>query len=475
MKLQPQLSDLNQTKSQFLLVALVFAPVAVVIIGSRWLSQIPVGPVFIYDVLMAVTCATAVAVLVSRRAEIGRKSLVASFLIAVFPLVAAVQLARSGFSFEALREFAPFLYLVFGWLVFLLVPFLSPTSLRQGLHLLGGALGVHFLWTVAVRRLPGVEPFEVGEFVVFALRPDIDSALTGVFAAYLLIVTVSVKIHPVVRIVLLGSSVLVGLDAATFGTRAGHLAAVAALGGVVVYAAVTHWGNRFRVILATSAATAVTVTTAVLPLAIYGLAERYIGAINVIAPPKRPSPLSSPGQEEPAGVQQILEPAVISGTARARLNSWQELSSWVFAEPSRWADGVGFGSGYMEESGALRKLLGPLEGLDTAGVGPHNFLLFVLATMGVFFLLAFVAVIIFSLATGMRGFRGGTPQVYGLAFSLALGLLVSSIFGVVFEAPHGAIPFAWALGFLLSAGWVRADQRLTRTKRKIPALEATGA
>ena len=452
-ELPQQPSGQVESKSQNLLVALVFGPVAVVIVGSRWLSQVPVGPIFVYDVLMAVTCGLALGFLIHRRREVSRRRYIASSVLLVFPLIATLQLVRSGFSLEALREFAPYLYLVFGWVVFLLVPFLSATSLRRGFHVIGGALGVHFLWAVAVRRVPGVEPLGLGDVTVFGLRPDIDSTLTGVFAAYLLVLAITVNTRVTVQLALLASAILIGLDAATFGTRAGHLAAVAALGGVVIHAVIAHWGNRTRLLIATAAATTVTVTSAAVPLAFSNLAEGYIGALNVVSPPKQPS-------------------ALVSGTARARWASWEQLLDWIFVEPSRWAQGVGFGTGYMEESGALVKLLGPLEGLDTEGVGPHNFLLFVLATMGIFFLIGFCALIVFALLRGVLAFRGESAQTFALAFSLALGLIVSSIFGVVFEAPHGAIPLAWALGFLLSAGWLREAESPHRKKSKkvAPAL-----
>jgi hypothetical protein len=45
----------------------VFLPISVVFFGSRWLSQIPIGPIFLYDLLLGFTGIVAIATLIVGR------------------------------------------------------------------------------------------------------------------------------------------------------------------------------------------------------------------------------------------------------------------------------------------------------------------------------------------------------------------------------------------------------------------------
>ena len=83
-----------------------------------------------------------------------------------------------------------------------------------------------------------------------------------------------------------------------------------------------------------------------------------------------------------------------------------------------------------------------------ATADPHNFILTVLARLGIIGVLLFSAVVVLAL---VRLFStqpsSHNEMVPNLIF---LGLITVSLFGVVWESPFGSIPFWWCLGLLLS-------------------------
>jgi hypothetical protein len=459
LRISPEKSGANQAISLGAFVV-IFPPVSIVFFGSRWLSQIPVGPVFLYDLLLGIVGTVATLTLIVGRRRIPQSRLVLSTILLVLPLAALIQLIFSGISFASLREFAPYLYLVYGWFVFLLLPLLSPMLVKRGLFVVFVGLGVHWAWVV-LNRLGFGNFLQVEAFgtTFFSVRADIDTTLIGVFGAAILGCAIFHAGSPTLRATMLVSALIVLSEVFFAGTRAGHLAAVASTIVFLILAFLIRRESKKTTsgqsLLGISF---IWVLVLVVPVLFSPLTGKYLGVVEALNPvglSQQEIVNPSSTVEDPLGSEGIVEvPQTLvadSGTTNARLNSWGILIEWITSDPQRILVGVGFGSGYMYESGALEALIGPEAGSRAdEGIGPHNVFLFVFATMGVFGLLYFVGLIIFVSALGLRILTQGNSILYPFALSVLAGIGTASLFGVVFEAPHGAIPMAWAIGILMT-------------------------
>lgn len=440
----------------YLAFGVVFFPPAIVLFGSRWLSQVPIGPIYLYDLVLGIAAAIGIFVVATNRHVLSRRSLILASLLLVIPFLALLQLIFSGFSLMAMREFAPFLYLTFGWFVAVLYPLLPRGLAKKGVMVVIVSLGLHWLWMFLLRiGAGGFLKQDLGLVVLFQKRSDIDTTLVGAFAAILLIFALKSGVSTWQRVALFGGAVLVASEMMFTGTRAGHLATVSALLAVVLYfSLVDHAKIKSRlsaVSISSAFAAAVLVVPLLLPnfLSSYSeessrdLLEAYRGAAVVLSSEIAPD--------------YALEGSR-SGTASARINTWTHLGAWILSDTSRTLVGSGFGSGYMFESGALEKLIGKrAEARANEGIGPHNFLFFVAATMGVPLTVLFMALLAGGVTGCIRAVKRQEGNIYPLALILLVGVVTASLFGVVFEAPHGAIPLAWALGVAMT-GYVKTAE-----------------
>lgn len=437
----------------------VFIPPAIVFFGSRWLSQIPVGPIYFYDLVLGIFGLLAILIGVLARSVFSIRKFLLSLILLVVPIVATVHLLISGFSFASLREFAPFLYLIYAWFVAILFPLIPLRLVNRGVILVGSSLGLHWLW-VALSSLGAYEVLEqeIGPITLFSKRADIDTTLVGVFAAVMLLLAFRMGRTSRWRNFFLFGALVVLIEILLTGTRAGHLASVLAMASAVLYFAISPERSRTQKSVAVSATAVVTGTVLLFPILFGPLSENWQGA--VVAVSDRVVQVEESSMDEPSSP----EP---SGTAVARMNSYRQLIEWQFGDPSRLFFGVGFGTGYMMESGALEKLLGSAA-RDRAmeGIGPHNFLLFVAATMGLTGTLIFITVLAFGFMGAVRAFRRGVGIIYPLAFGVFAGVLTASLFGVVFEAPHGAIPLAWAWGIIFTGNYRTSDAEIPANNRR---------
>lgn len=420
----------------------VFFPLAIVLFGSRWLSRVPIGPLYLYDLVLGIAGVVGIFVIIANRHFLSRHSVLLASPLLVIPFLASFQLISSGFSVMAMREFAPFLYLVFGWFVAVLYPLLPRGLAKRGAMVVIASLGLHWLWMFLLRiGAEGILKQEIGFVVLFDKRPDFDTTLVGAFAAILLILALKSGVPNWQRFALFGGAAIVASEMIFTETRAGHLATVSALLAVVLYSLFVGRASIKSRWSAVSISSTFAAVGMLLPLAFNSaLFGAYSGLAVVLSDEIAPA--------------DALEGAR-SGTALARMNSWTHLGAWILSDTSRTLVGSGFGTGYMFESGALEKLIGSgAEERADEGIGPHNFLLFIGTTMGVPVTVLFVALLAGGALGCIRAFKRQEGNIYSLALILLAGVVTASLFGVVFEAPHGAIPLAWALGVAM-AGYVK--------------------
>ena len=413
-----------------------FGLVLFLVTTGRWGSHIgqPGGPLFVSDVVLAVALAqTAVAVRRrgTRLGDLGRSARTAHLaLLLTASLLAWVALRALlgpdeivGTPLAALRDLAPYAYMVVALVAFLL-PVSGGPPLRQVVY---GALAVHVVWALGAPLLPGWPGAwpQLGDAAVFTTRPDFDSAVFGVAVALALHDLLapgramrSARSAGLVLMVLAN-----GYAITDSATRAGLLSALVSVGAVVLARVLGRswtsssppgWSAR-GVALGTAAAFVLVATVGLSPAG-----QRIVESVR--------------GDEGSA-----------SGTLAAREYTWSGVTRYVLSDARRTAAGVGFGPDFVTDSGTSFAL----EGTEYEDVrSPHNYLVGTLARLGVFGALLAGSVMVAAAGLGLRVLRSRPDTVSVLAALLVLALPVPALLGVILESPFGAIPYFWAVGHL---------------------------
>ena len=110
--------------------------------------------------------------------------------------------------------------------------------------------------------------------------------------------------------------------------------------------------------------------------------------------------------------------------------------------------GAGMGVDFLEESGTLHYL----EGTEYTGVrSPHDYLIGSFARLGLVGVGLILAILV-NLLHRMARFRRRIAEDELLMFAAltVIAMIPVASFGVVLEAPFGAVPFWWAAGLLLA-------------------------
>jgi O-antigen ligase len=405
--------------------------VALLLFGTRWASHAGAGPVFVADVLLA-TAAVNVAVswwLLRPRLQGSLLPLFGVFALAAW---AALRFAmQPELTMDAIRDLAPYAYATVALLAGLALAWSRPEDRRLTATLFFAALGAHAVWVLGVRflplsalRLPEVAP----GVAVFSTRSDVDTALVGVLAACLLLAFF--KGGRWANRALAGyaacwSAVVVS------GSRAGFLGAALCSLFVLcgpLWSRATSSPRRMALI----ALSPLVAATLVLALPSTSIGQRLLSTLPFIDYGGAPSSSALEGQ----------------GTANARAASWSRLVEYNVGDSSRNLFGVGFGPDYMADSGAIVLLVGKDPQSTTRAA--HSFWLGTWSRVGIVGLVSFSVVVWAALRNAWRLRRRAASDPLLLVASLVVvGLLAPFSFGVVLEAPFGAIPFFYFAGLLL--------------------------
>lgn len=415
---------------------------------GRWGSYlgVPSRSLYITDgaLLLGAACLVR-AVYVQHKAR--QESLLPSrrvWLPSALLLWALVRFATSDFSSLALRDAAPFVY---GVLMLLVVVLVTRVDVRRSSALVVGGLMAHAAWVAVSLHYAGLSdslPLLGGKVHVLEIRSDFDGACLAVLAG--------VGLHALIRArevwLRLVGLLLIGWPAwmiLQFGNRASTLALLLAL--VVVVAVHGRWILRLpRTLLAAIAALVIVAGLVVLPHTT--LFERLNG-----------DPRFSNNST--------------AGTTEARQLAWTSVLAYSEAAPGRFMLGVGFGPDFVQDSGARQYFGRPGEAVRA----PHNWLLFVLARLGLVGLLLFVGVLGQSVLSMRRALTASGAGVDVLVpILVASTLFLASMFGVILESPFGAVPFFWSLGLLFNPAVSPVRRRSEITSRKLlrPVERATG-
>lgn len=429
--------------------------VALLLFGTRWGSYLGYGGVVLLsDVLMA--GAVLLTVIRSMRGTSvlprGASTSAVPWAILVLGVYAVGRFLLGGdFSFVAIRDAAPYIYVLLGLLGFYAVRRATADQRDRTARLFVVALAAHAIWYSVVLALPDLPTFlpllnATQEVYVFSTRPDVDCAFIGVLAAYLLWRALRFRKH-VPLLLALSAACWVPITLST--SRAGLLGAATASAVVLLLVLTDARRPPLRRV-------AVGFTVVIVGLIGLGLVltsdvgSKFIATVD-------PAAAATDAGEGEVGV----------GTARARANSWSHLTEWIAEDPARATVGVGFGPDFLSDSGSTVLLVGSGLEEDVTPRSPHNYWLGSLARLGGIGLTLLVAAVALVLWSSWRARSLERDDGFALIVALVVSSLVlPASFGVVLESPFGAIPFWWSVGCVLGLATTAAVRPALLRRRR---------
>jgi O-antigen ligase len=405
------------------------AAVVLAVAASKWGSYLGLPPVYPLDVLLGL--AVLGALLAHRPAaatttSAGRRTpgLIATAYLG-YVLLRFVLGQQHGLT--ALRDFAPYGYLLAAFLAAAAYHRSSAAQRARTARLLYAALLAHLAWTALataapglVRRLPVLDPSQ--DLHVLSVRGATDATVVGITAALYLVRFFQQGRGRQLAIALLSLAVVLGTPAraALVATAVALAIALLVCFGVDLPGAA---GRPRKMLLA-----------AVLPallLAAGALVPQTTAGSKLLA-----------GFGLATAHSDVDEGGIL--TVRGRLLAWHRVVDYIAVTHSQQI-GVGFGPDFLGDAGARA----PLGGFDLLR-SPHNYLVGTYARLGgigLLLLLALLAAVVREMLR-CRRLLGAEPLVL-FAVIYPVAFAVCGMFGVELESPFAAIPFYWCLGVVL--------------------------
>jgi hypothetical protein len=406
--------------------------VAFLLATTRWGSYIHAGPVYLTDLLFFAALSHFIVGLHTRRRLIAATGIrfEAPASLVFFILWVILRWISSGdLSMVALRDSAPYMYALFAVLAGYSMLASDTYGRLATSRILIFALRLHAAWFFVVQvvwpalpaSLPALDPSQTVH--LFSVRNDVDTALAGVYAAWLLRDVINGKKYAFFSACLMG---LIWGAIFQTGSRAGMGGAVIPFVAMLI-SLIRRRGliNGPRAML--MAFSPVVFTAALVSLPATSIGQRFITTFT--------------GHASSGGVN-------AQGTANARFQAWDILFQYSAEGVSRFVTGVGFGPDFMHNSGAIYALVGEGDGGTTRS--PHSFWVGTLIRLGVIGLIAFGILLIVVLRVAANGpSLSEAEPLYVLNILVVVALIAPFSLGVVLESPFGAVPFYWACGVIL--------------------------
>jgi O-antigen ligase len=416
------------------------AAVVLMLATTRWGSYIGASPLFLTDLLVAGAVVRMLFTMGGTPQERQPGFTSPPGLLVLFLGYVGFRMLFSGqyvLTQTWLRDGVPYLYGVLGLLSAASVTRATPESRARTMTWLWRALVFHLAWMAGVGLVGSVTSLQsplpfLGEGL-FTVRPDIDSAILGVTGGLLVrrLLTGQTRVWSVI-----GLGVVVA-TMTTEATRAGFIALLAC--AVVAFAysyAATHDRLMRRAGILLAIPLVVAAVVQVVPATQAG--ARLLATVE---------PSSATTAEQEGAI----------GTSHARRLVWHGVIDWTLTTQSRSVFGTGMGPDFLTESDTVQYL----EGTTYENVrSPHDYFVGSFARLGFIGLGLLLVLVLRTLWQMVRHRRRiGEDELLTCVSLIAVGILVVASFGVVLEAPFGAVPFWWSVGILLA---------LTR----MPAVEA---
>ena len=451
-----------------LLFSSLFVPLSLVLVGSRNLSRLHVGPIYFYDFVMVLAFLAAGAFFIRQGSISFRRGDIALFSATLLlPLAATIWFLFSDFSRDSLRELHPYLYVTYAPVVALALRHATPSLLHIGMKMISLALGI-FWGLVSIRQLNEQLEWGLGlgfweDF--FSIREDVDGFILGVFAA--LVFFTAVRKPMSTRLPLFGLVIMLHIQIGWMENRAAQLAAFLMLLLAITIATRKEQEGRSRSLVTKRVVqgSAVFIIVVALSLSITAIGARYVGAVMHFVDVPVAGQTGSQEMESELEAEESMSSFFDSdrlrsgeGTVRARLDAWTTLSLWMWEDPQRFFLGVGVGTEYFWESGTREALAGTGPREEGENRWPHNYLLTTFALLGFPMALLLGALTAVGLFRLWRRVDPPLGDVREVALVVLSGVTVVSFFGVVFENPFGSLPFAWALGVAFAGHGERSNE-----------------
>lgn len=432
------------------------AAVVLMLASTRWGSYIGASPLFLTDLL--VVGAVVRMLFTSGRGTGERQPGFKSppMLLVLFLCYVGLRMLFSAqyvLTQTWLRDGVPYLYGVMGLLSAAAVTRATPEVRARTMTWIWRGLLFHLTWMAAVGLLGGISSIQsphpfLGEGL-FSVRPDVDSAILGV--------TVGLLIHRL----LIGQRrvwAIVGIAVAVLTmtaepTRAGFIALLVCS---VVAFAYSYAASHDRLLRQAGIVLAI-------PLVI-------VAAVQVIPATQAGARLLA--TVEPSSATTVAQEGAI-GTSHARQLVWHGVIDWTLNTQQRAVFGAGMGPDFLSESHTVQYL----EGTRYENVrSPHDYFVGSFARLG-FVGLALIVVLVLRILWQMVRHRRriGDDELLMCVSLIALGMLIVASFGVVLEAPFGAVPFWWSVGILLALTRVPVDEVHEPAEPQVSALSRTGS
>jgi O-antigen ligase len=410
------------------------AAVVLLVGATRWGSYIGVSSLYLTDVLVA-SAVVRLLLASDRTAPVraGFRAGASGLLVAFLGYVAIRMALSSTFVLSQvwLRDGVPYLYALLGLVSASSIARASPAALDRTMTWIWRALVFHLVWVTVAGAVGSdslwgtARPFLGGG--IFAVRPDVDTAILGVTAG-LLLRRLLLRQR---RFLTLCGLLMVVLALSGASTRAGYIAVMLCLGlGFgLAYAAGHSKGIRRAAIVV------------LVPLFVVGAWETLSATT---AGDRLLATVNAPGAPGATSV----DATSALGTAAARKKVWRGVIAWTTDTQSREIFGAGMGVDFLEESHTLQIL----EGTTYQNVrSPHDYLIGSFARLGLVGV-GLLLLLVVNLVRQIFRFRRRIAQDELLSFCamLVVALFVVASLGVVLEAPFGAVPFWWAAGILLA-------------------------
>lgn len=405
---------------------ILLGPLIVIALG-RWGSylKVPGGPFYLPDIVIGLGVVLFLFAPGIRNAvQSGTKPPNLSFKLALLSSALAGACVLLGMTFGtglkilAIRDAMPFVYIA---LIPVMIRAIEDVGVDTALRWLRNAVIVHTLWITPV-MFDLLSPFQVpiiGGVPAFTPRHDFDMLVCGL--AVVLIATDRRVVKPIAVLLVVANLASMFLS----GSRAGLIAGLAIIVIFVVYT--RPFQNR------TKGPVRLSITLVLLAIAI-PLVVIYRNNPPVWALGLQKL-LPNGGDEYQSG----------QNTWNARVSAWRLVTDYV-ASAGEYTQlrGLGFGTNPIMDSGAVAYLSG-----DSQVRAAHNFLVTWYAFLGQAGIVLILMMFFFLLVAFIAAIRS-REQFALVGISLAVGLTLSGLGGVILESPFGYMAFTFGVALALS-------------------------
>ena len=151
------------------------------------------------------------------------------------------------------------------------------------------------------------------------------------------------------------------------------------------------------------------------------------------------------------------------GTTNARRMAWSTVYRYTNEDSTRALVGVGFGANFMSDSGALTQLVGSNDPEEQVR-SPHNFLVGTYARLGLLGALLIAGALLPVFWRVRRSVLRDERGLQSLAALVVVALGIASVVGVILESPFAAVPFYWCAGVLIGGSAARVTRQESADK-----------